>query len=104
MYVEIITNNIEEEGLLFKSLLEMRDRAKTDQIAIDFMPNRGAAVFFEDPDPNTPEQNLRSVLIGFGTRALKNAKIKGTSNVVNGDVMKDYDSITKLWASDLWIK
>jgi len=104
MYVEIITNNIEEEGLLFKSLLEMREVAKLGMIAIDFMPNRGAAIFFEDPDPHALEKNLRSTLIGFGTRALKKAKIKGSANVVQGDIMKDYDNITELWASDLWIK
>lgn len=104
MYVEILTDNIEEEGLLYKSLLELGEKAKLARISIDFMPKRGAAVFFEDPDPDMWEQNLRSILLGFGTRALKAANIKGTSNVVQGDIMKDYDSITTRWVGELWIK
>jgi len=99
MYVEILTNNIEDEGRLYQSLIDMNDSAVAAQLGIDFMPNRGAAVFFIHEDQQYGD-NMRSVLLGFGTRALKTAKIKGSTEIILGNILSQYDKLTTMWIMD----
>ena len=97
LYVEIVTENIEEEGLLFQTIINMNDEMVSRKLGVDFMPKKGAAVFFTGTETTEKDTHARASLLGFGTRALKKAKIKGSTEIVNGDILNFYNTVTVSW-------
>jgi len=94
MYVEIVTTDADDEGTLYKTLLEdMKEETKSRKLAIDFMPGIGAAVCFDTKDPKLGTINERGLLLQFGTKALKTAKIKGESRIVDSDLFAWYNEV-----------